>query len=281
MQGDVDQIVTLNFKIPDYDLIDEAIEGFKDERQKKRRTSPLIRGYKELPRVRDLKKTSKQNAAHNPTYRQLWFQKHVLIPITKERGQPCVPWQFRTKDGTCWRLDKGSVAHAMNQSMLVRPSDPDQVLTYVTYVESTHREDADHEVQRRKRLGKIASRPDQKKFSETLRHNYGGQCAVTGCTTAEALEAAHIRTLNGSRDDNDPSNGILLRADIHALLDSHLITISEDTTQIEISDKLTDEFYKSLNGKRLLRPSKGPAPSRKNVKAHRLLFQENAHELLS
>jgi HNH endonuclease len=151
----------------------------------------------------------------------------------------------------------------MNKGMLVRPSDPDQVLTYV---ELTYNEDADNEVQRRRRLGKIASRPNQKKFSETLRRNYGGRCAATGCITAEVLEAAHIRTLDGSGDDNDPSNGILLRADIHALFDAHLITISEDTTQIEISDKMTDESYRFLKGKKLTRPLNGPAPSQRTLR---------------
>jgi hypothetical protein len=197
MQGNVDQLVTLNFEIPDYDLIDRKIKGFEDEQKKKNnghdRTSPLIRGCNQSPpRTDDLGKINQKNTAHKPTYRQLWFQKHVLRQITKETGDSRVPWRFRTSDGKCWHLDQGSVAHAMNKGMLVRPSDPDQVLTYV---ELTYNEDAENEVQRRRHLGKIASRPDQKKFSETLRRNYGGRCAVTGCATAEALEAAHIRTL--------------------------------------------------------------------------------------
>src|SRR5258706_12814345 len=72
------------------------------------------------------------------------------------------------------------------------------------------------EIDRMVRLGEVASRPKQKEFSEAIRQVYGGMCAITGCSTGEALQAAHIRLEKG-RDDNSSRNGILLRADIHAL----------------------------------------------------------------
>jgi hypothetical protein len=114
MQDNIDQLVILNFKIPDYDIIDRNITGFEDEQQKKDngqdRTSPLISGCDQsAPRIGDLGKISQNNAAHKPTYRQLWFQKHVLRQITKETVDSRVPWRFRTSDGKCWHLDKGSV----------------------------------------------------------------------------------------------------------------------------------------------------------------------------
>lgn len=49
-------------------------------------------------------------------------------------------------------------------------------------------------------------------------------CAITGCTVAGALDAAHIVEKRGSGID-DPDNGILLRADIHRLFDLRLFTI--------------------------------------------------------
>jgi len=63
-------------------------------------------------------------------------------------------------------------------------------------------------------------------------NNYQGRCAVTGCVTPEALEAAHILRFN-NKDLNDPANGILLRKDIHVLLDSWLITLSEDGSRLD------------------------------------------------
>ena len=90
------------------------------------------------------------------------------------------------------------------------------------------------------KLGNIASRPFQKEFSSKIRKLYDGTCAVTGCTTAEALQAAHIRIADGLTDDNDASNGILLRADIHALFDTGLVTLASDGSRLELSRDFSD-----------------------------------------
>jgi HNH endonuclease len=139
---------------------------------------------------------------------------------------------------------------------------------------------AEEEVSRRERLGSISSRPAQVDFSARLRDTYDGKCAVTGCTTREALEAAHIHVnerkdvgdgTTFKNDDNNLENGILLRADIHALFDRGLIALSQDGTKIEVSARLTDKTYKFLDNGRVFRPSHSP-PSQQNITSHRRRF---------
>jgi putative restriction endonuclease len=48
---------------------------------------------------------------------------------------------------------------------------------------------------------------------------YGHRCAVTGCTAEDALEAAHLRSY-ASSGNNSVRNGMLVRADLHRLIDA-------------------------------------------------------------
>ncbi|MDZ7808966.1 MAG: HNH endonuclease signature motif containing protein [Arhodomonas sp.] len=52
------------------------------------------------------------------------------------------------------------------------------------------------------------------RFGETLIEAYEGRCAITGCNMLDVLEAAHIHPYRGDAT-NHPSNGLLLRADLH------------------------------------------------------------------
>lgn len=138
--------------------------------------------------------------------------------------------------------------------------------------DTTWTDEAVQEVARQRKLYEQRIRPEQQRFSEMIRKNYGGRCAVTGCATAAALEAAHIRVKTGA-DDNSLANGILLRSDIHALFDRLLITFSENLVEVEISPELVDPVYAFLNHAPLTRPDKG-APSAENVREHRDRFLE-------
>lgn len=131
--------------------------------------------------------------------------------------------------------------------------------------------DVQDEVERWVRMGKIAVRRQQAAFSAKVREAYGRKCAVTGCSTSEALEAAHIRVEKGV-DMNDLNNGILLRADVHALFDAGLITLAENGESVQVKKELlSDATYQSLDGKRVFRPSHGP-PSKANIVHHRRRF---------
>ena len=119
-----------------------------------------------------------------------------------------------------------------------------------------------------------ARRVGQRDFSKALRQNYGGRCAITGCNTSAALQAAHISLRQGA-DDNSPVNGILLRADIHALFDALLITFSPDGRSIGVSSSLIDPSYDFLKkGVKIAKPIFGP-PSLENITDHRQRFREH------
>ena len=131
---------------------------------------------------------------------------------------------------------------------------------------------ADEDILRQRRLLELATRPKQQAFRDDVRRNYRDRCAVTGCTTIAALEAAHIGTSEG-RDDNSLSNGILLRSDIHALFDRLLITLSSDGGSVDVSPELDDPSYEFLRSARVSKPTNAP-PSSKSIQQHRKLFLE-------
>jgi len=77
---------------------------------------------------------------------------------------------------------------------------------------------------------------------------YGGRCAVTGCDTPDVLQAAHIMPYLGP-STNHPTNGILLRGDIHTLFDLDLISIDPKTLEIVVSAALKYSIYAELAGR--------------------------------
>ena len=83
---------------------------------------------------------------------------------------------------------------------------------------------------------------------------YHRRCAVTGEKTLPALEAAHVRP-HAEQGPNRVNNGLLLRADIHRLFDSGLVTIDPDLRFI-VSPRVREEYqngreYYALHGKEL------------------------------
>lgn len=77
-------------------------------------------------------------------------------------------------------------------------------------------------------LRSVAQRVGQQVFRQKLMGTYGGRCQVTGCDVAEALEAAHIDPYDGT--NSTVANGLLLRADIHALFDAHRLWVEANST---------------------------------------------------
>ena len=163
--------------------------------------------------------------------------------------------------------DAGVITRLSKAGWIAISSDG-RTLTNMRKVES---DGAEREVIRQRHLGKVASRPGQKEFSRKIRKAYESRCAITECSTDEAIEAAHIRTDDG-RDFNDVSNGILLRADIHALFDAGLITLTMNGTALEVSADLKDTSYNFLRNVGVRRPVKG-APSPENILHHRNRFK--------
>lgn len=95
----------------------------------------------------------------------------------------------------------------------------------------------------------IRARRGQQKFRNALCKRYGNRCVMTGCEILDILEAAHIVAYRGE-NDNDPGNGLLLRADIHTLFDLGLIDIDPTSFKIIVDSKLQrDPVYGALDGK--------------------------------
>jgi len=119
-------------------------------------------------------------------------------------------------------------------------------------------QDVDH---RRVVEQQIRERRGQPQFRDALRVRYGDCCMVTGCDLLAVLEAAHISPYRGEAD-NHPSNGLLLRADIHTLFDLNLLGIEPDRLLIELHPTLVgSNQYGALAGG-VLRCTNRERPSR-------------------
>ncbi|MEJ5888860.1 HNH endonuclease signature motif containing protein [Pseudokineococcus marinus] len=89
-------------------------------------------------------------------------------------------------------------------------------------------------------------REGQDRFRSTLDLAYKGACAITGTSDREALEAAHIERYRGPHS-NEVWNGMLLRRDIHALFDAHLLTVLP-TGEVMVAPKVVAPEYRTLEG---------------------------------
>jgi hypothetical protein len=97
-------------------------------------------------------------------------------------------------------------------------------------------------------------RPGQAEFRERLDLVYGAQCCVTGCPVPYALQAAHIVPFAEDASSNAPTNGLLLRADLHALFDSNQMAIQPTTFVVFFAPEATVwPEYSSLHGRCKLR----------------------------
>jgi len=114
----------------------------------------------------------------------------------------------------------------------------------------------------------IAARRGQGKFRQGLLTAYGGRCCVTGCSVEGLLEAAHITPHNGI-STNVLDNGLLLRADLHTLLDLGLMRIDPETMKVELHPTVVvDANYAKFQGVVTAKASAHP-PSKKALQAQR------------
>lgn len=107
------------------------------------------------------------------------------------------------------------------------------------------------------------ARPDQAAFRDSLMSRYNGRCAISDCDVEATLEAAHVIPFSESIAlRNEPKNGLLLRADIHSLLDRALLVIDPEGNRVVLSDSLRGTVYWSLNQKVI-----DPAPAKPYLEA--------------
>jgi hypothetical protein len=103
---------------------------------------------------------------------------------------------------------------------------------------------------RRRAFRSIRLRRGQLSFREELIDRYSSTCVISNCQVLSVLEAAHLRPYRGD-GDNHPSNGLLLRSDLHVLFDLNLIGIDPVTFKISCSKRLKNTEYGKYDGKQL------------------------------
>jgi putative restriction endonuclease len=99
----------------------------------------------------------------------------------------------------------------------------------------------------------IVRRQGQSAFRGKLMEAYQGRCAVTACDAPSVLEAAHLCPYRGP-DSNQVTNGLLLRADIHTLLDLGMLAPDPATRRIKVSPQLAGTYYGKFDGRPLAEP---------------------------
>ena len=120
---------------------------------------------------------------------------------------------------------------------------------------------------KQRRTHEVVATQGQQAFRERLISAYG-KCAVTGYVEPAALQAAHIRPYDGGTN-NQVTNGLLLRADVHNLFDLGLLWVS-DTYKVQLDPTLRQGEYGTLHGKKLRLPlAKSDWPSTGALAAHR------------
>lgn len=119
---------------------------------------------------------------------------------------------------------------------------------------------------RQRAMREIRLRRGQPAFRKKLRQQYGDQCMISGCNLIDVVEAAHISPYRGN-EDNNPSNGLLLRADLHTIFDLDLLGIHPNTLEVQLHPVVMDAGYGNLNNTLLrhpntIRPSQAALASR-------------------
>jgi putative restriction endonuclease len=106
----------------------------------------------------------------------------------------------------------------------------------------------------------VFPRLGQGSFRLIVTDSYERRCAFTNSPVLHVLEAAHIRPYS-SGGTHSPSNGILLRQDLHTLFDRGYMTVTPNH-RIEISSRIKEEFhngkeYYALHGQNMRLPEYG------------------------
>jgi putative restriction endonuclease len=103
----------------------------------------------------------------------------------------------------------------------------------------------------------VLPRLGQGAFRVIVTDVYKRQCALTNSHVLHVLDAAHIRPY-AEGGSHSPTNGLLIRQDVHTLFDRGYLTVAPDY-RVEVSRRLKDEFdngkeYYALQGKTILLP---------------------------
>lgn len=121
-----------------------------------------------------------------------------------------------------------------------------QALASIAGVEDVGRKnDGESGLASKKITAEVERRMKQAAFRLKLGKHYGWRCAVSGASIKAALEAAHLPGRNW-RFDNAVTDGVLLRADLHRLLDAGLARFEENRFMLDTAAQVGE--YALLHG---------------------------------
>ena len=117
----------------------------------------------------------------------------------------------------------------------------------------------------------IIKRRGHPNFRNALLEAYDYRCAITSFNAVDALEAACIVPFRG-KFTHHPSNGLLLRSDIHSLFDLGKMAIDSGSMSVVLTDDLMQTSYRILAGRPLRYPKdESHRPSSEALDLHRRL----------
>jgi putative restriction endonuclease len=105
----------------------------------------------------------------------------------------------------------------------------------------------------------VLPRLGQGAFRIIVADSYQRQCAISSSHIIHILDAAHIRPYSTAGGTHSPTNGILLRQDIHTLFDRGYLTVTPEY-KVEVSKRIKAEFnngleYYAMHGKHIHLPA--------------------------
>lgn len=94
----------------------------------------------------------------------------------------------------------------------------------------------------------IVARRGSRSFRDAMLQRYERACAVSGCRLVAVLEAAHIRPYRNPTD-NRPTNGLLLRCDLHTLFDLDLLAVEPESLTVHLHPTVQGHAYDRYAGR--------------------------------
>lgn len=244
-------------------------------------SSPFSKKTHDFYRPEDLKAS-----AQGKTPRTAFFEENLVLFARELDGR--VPFKFITPSGDVRSLDRGCLRFLMNRPepeleleldanryiVAVRPR-PMLVERYHQIASLQTPLDVDTFVDdRRKQFSEQVIREGSAEFRRRVLNAYHGRCALTGTRVKQVLDAAHIFPYLGI-ETNDVRNGIALRADVHRLFDSHLISLDleSEVLVVRVAADLAGTLYGKLAGKAVHLPAdKAEQPCSNCLRKHLASF---------
>jgi hypothetical protein len=164
---------------------------------------------------------------------------NLMNSVAKEcaliRFHPNVLWDEQTQS-ICWRRIIATTRDTIDEAIEEAPEDE---------------------------FERVVIAVNQRKYQSLFRQNlmavYQSTCVISNNNCEQVLEAAHISAHATSRN-NDTTNGLLLRADLHILFDRGLLQIHPDNLTIHISPVVQQNEYRQYEGKVINNRTDGRLP---------------------